>query len=215
MAKTSTDKRKSASASVKATKIRLTKDMRSTLHRFMVEEFRKRLDRREIDKTRDALVERANAILRAKYPEEDMPVLRKYEMTRVDSCLKFTLLDTGRVFEVSFNPYNMHLGEAALVDIPCLRGCYNHEIYACDKNFEALAGRWEKLIEARRKAIAEKEAEYTGFLAACRYLQEVEAVVPLTEKIRETLGAQSRSLTIINPDVLKRIKSDFAQGVAA
>jgi len=209
-------KRKPAPAPmpVKATKTRLTKDMRSTLHHFMVDEFRKRLDRTEIDKTRNALVERANAMLRAKYPEADMPVLRKYEMTRVDSCLRFTLPETGRVFQVSFNPYNLCLGDAAIVDIPCMRGCYNNEIYPCDKAFETLADKWEKQVAARQNAFTEKDAEYNGFLLACRYLEEVEAVIPLTEKIRESLGAQSRSLTVISPDVLKRIKSDFAQEAA-
>jgi hypothetical protein len=213
MAKTS--KRKPAPAPVRATKTRLTKDMRSTLHRFMVDEFRKRIDRTALDKTRDALVERANAILRAKYPEEDMPVLRKYEMTRVDSCLKFTVLEKQRVFGVSFNPYNLHLGEAAIIDIPCLRGCYNHEVYPCDKDFEALADKWDKQINERTEIIGAKEIEYNGFLLACRYLEEVEAVVPLTEEIRKSIGAQGRALTILNPDVLKRIKSDFAQEIAA
>ena len=116
---------------------------------------------------------------------------------------------------MSFSPYNLHLGEPPLVDIPCLRGCYNREIYSCDKDFEALSDTWEKQTEDRRKAIYEKEQEYNGFLLACRYLEEVEAVVPLTEDIRKELGAQSRSLTVINPDVLKRIKSDFAQAEVA
>jgi hypothetical protein len=43
--------------------------MRETLHRYMAEEFRKRLDRSEIDRTLAALAARTNAILRAKYPE--------------------------------------------------------------------------------------------------------------------------------------------------
>jgi hypothetical protein len=189
---TKTSRRKTSPAPVKAPKTQLTKTMRDTFHRFMVDEFRKRLDRTDIDKTLTGLVEKTNTILRAKYPEGDMPVLRKYEMTRVDSCLKFTILDTQRVFDVSFNPYNLCLGDAPLVDIPCLRGCYNHEIYPCDKGFEELADKWEKQIEERRKIIYEKEQEYNGFLAACRHLEEVEAVVPLTEKIRESIGAQGR-----------------------
>lgn len=200
---------------VKTPKTRLSKDMRETLHRYMVGEFRNRLDRSEIEKTRQALVERANALLRAKYPEDDMPVLRKYDMVRVDPCLKFTILDTGRVFQVSFNHSYSDLGAADLVDIPCLRGCYNHEIYPCDKEFEALADSFEKQFTDRYTLIAGKDREYRGFLAACRYLEEVDAVVPLAEEIRKELGAQSRTLTIISPDMISSIKSDFAQGVVA
>ena len=199
---------------VKTPKTRISKDMREALHRYMVEEFRRRLDKTEIENTRIALVERTNAILRAKYPEEDMPVLRKYDMNRVDACLKFTVLDTGRVFQVSFNHSYSDLGAAALVDIPCVRGCYNHEIYACDKEFEVLADSFEKQIDDRHAIVAGKEREYKSFLAACRYLEEVEAVVPLTEEIRDQVGAQSRSLTLISPAVLSSIKSDFAQEAA-
>jgi hypothetical protein len=57
--------------------------------------------------------------------------------------------------------------------------------------------------------------EYRGFLEACRYLEEVEQIVPLSDEVRKTIGAQSRSLTVINPDVLNRIRSDFAPEVAA
>lgn len=213
----SSAKRKPAAAPVprKMPKKRLTKYMRDTLHRFMAAEFRKRLDKSDIDETLSALVERTNAILRAKYPEVDMPVLRKYEMVRVDYCLRFTSPENGRVFGIRFSQSEVLLTEVKLVDIPCRSGCYSHDVYPCDAAFEALAGKWEKEIENRRKVIDDKEREYNGFLLACRYLEEVEAVVPLTDEIRKEIGAQSRSLAVINSDLLDRIKSDFAQGVAA
>jgi hypothetical protein len=96
------------------------------------------------------------------------------------------------------------------VDIPRLRGCYNNEIFACDKEFGVLADTFEKQYLDRQAIVTGKEREYRNFLAACRYLDEVEAVVPLTEEIRDRIGAQSRSLTVINPDLLNSIKSDFA-----
>jgi hypothetical protein len=37
----------------------------------------------------------------------------------------------------------------------------------------------------------------------------------LSDEIRRALGAGSRTISIISPDVISRIKSDFAQGVAA
>lgn len=57
----------------------------------------------------------------------------------------------------------------------------------------------------------QKDREYNTFLLACRYLEEVEAVVPLTEEIRKEIGGQTRALSVINPDVLKRIADDFKQ----
>jgi hypothetical protein len=199
-----------ATIAVKAPKTRLTKGMRDTLYRYMGEELVQRLDRTEVAATLFELVEKTNVILRAKYPEEDMPVLRKYEMVRVDSCLRFTVSETGRVFGVDFSQPGILRTETKLADIPHRRGCYNMDVYPCDTAFEAVADRWAKQMNERSLLISEKKREYDGFLLASRYLEDVEAVVPLTEEIRKTLGAQTRSLTIISPDVLSSIKSDFA-----
>jgi hypothetical protein len=215
MPKTSKQKPALLPMPVKPTKTRLTKTTRDVLHRFMCEQFRARLDRVEIDKTLTSLVDNTNKLLRAKYPEADMPVLRKYKLVRVDTCLKFTVIGTERVFGVRFNQHDVLPGEISVVDIPCMKGCYSGDIYPCDAAFEALADAWEKQLSTRRTTIYDKEREYNGFLLACRYLEEVEAVVPLTEEIRKELGAHGRSLTVINPDILSRIKSDFAQGIAA
>jgi len=215
MTKSSKRKTVAAPISIRKPKTRLTKTMRDTVHRFMAAEFRRRLDSTDIDKTLKVLVERTNAILRAKYPEDDMPVLRKYEMVHVDSCLRFSVPDTGRVLGVDFSHPDTLPTKANLADIPCRAGCYNRDVYPCDTAFEALADKWEKAINSRRKVIDDKEREYYSFLLACRYLEDVEAVVPLTEETRKELGAQGRALAVINPDILQRIKSDFAQGVAA
>jgi hypothetical protein len=196
-------------------KTRLTKGMRDILYRYMGDQLVERLDRTEVEATLLELVEKTNLILRDKYPEADMPVLRKYEMVRIDSCLRFTLADTGRVFGVDFHQPGVLRIEAKLADIPYRRGCYNTDVYPCDAAFESLADRWEKQMNERSLLISERKREYDGFLLACRYLEDIEAVVPLTEEIRNKLGAQSRSLTIISADVLSSIRSDFAQGAAA
>jgi hypothetical protein len=96
-----------------------------------------------------------------------------------------------------------------------LTGCYSGDIFPCDKEFEALADSWEKQATARDPLINKKRTEYYSFIEACRYLEDVESVVPLSEEIRKVIGARSRNLTVISPDVLTRIKSDFAQSEAA
>jgi hypothetical protein len=202
-----------AVASVKPTKTRLNKDMKAKLLDYMEREFDLRVDDTGLAATFTALVARVNSILRGKYPEEDMTTLRKYNLTRVDSCLRFTILGTERVFGARLLPVGKVSGEVA--DIPCFGGCYNSEIFPCDKDFETLADRWTNQVEDRRRLVADKRVEYHAFLHACRYLEDVEAVLSLPDEIRKALGAASRSLSIISPDVLSRIKSDFAQGIAA
>lgn len=215
MAKKSATKSKAAPAPipVKPTKTRINKEMKNQLLGHMVSEFDARIDDTELSETFTALVARVNAILRAKYPEADMPVLRKYKLVRVDTCLRFTILGSDRVFGVRLQPPGKVRGEVA--DIPCMMGCYNHDVYACDKDFEILADKWTNQVEQRRLLMEKKRVEYHAFLHACRNLEEVEAVLPISEELREALGAQSRSLSVINPDIISRIKSDFAQGVAA
>jgi hypothetical protein len=198
---------------VRTAKTRLNKGHKDTLLTYMETQFESRIDDTELKRTLNALLEATNAILRAKYPEADMPTLRKYKLTRVDTCIRFSRTETGRLFYLRFE--SQPDIQTRLADIACFGGCYNNDVFACDADFEALADKWEKLGEDRAKRIAEKRAEYRSFLEACRYLEEVEQIVPLTEEIRKTIGAQGRSLTVINPEILSRIKSDFAQGVAA
>lgn len=102
MAKASIAKRKRTSIAepVKAPKTRLNKDMKAQLLDYMEKAFDARIDDSALQETFTALATGLNAILRAKYPEEDMPVLRKYKLSRTDSCLRFTILGTERVFGV-------------------------------------------------------------------------------------------------------------------
>jgi hypothetical protein len=198
---------------VKVTKTRINKDQKHQLLNHMEAEFNARIDDTQLAATFTDLVGRVNKILRAKYPEVDMPVLRKYHFVTVDRCLKFTILGSERVIGVRLYPPGQVKGEIA--DIPCRSGCYNNEIFPCDKDFEILADKWTNQVEARGLLIEKKRGEYQAFLHACRYLEDVEAVLPISEELRKALGAQSRSLSVISPDVISRIKSDFAQGIAA
>ena len=213
MAKPSKSKASPPPVPARVAKTRLNKGHKDTLLAYMEKQFDLRIDDTELKRTFDSLLEAVNAILRLKYPEIDMPTLRKYKLTRVDTCIRFSRTDTGRLFYLRFEAQPDI--QTRLVDIACFGGCYNNDVFACDADFEALADKWEKLCEERAKRVSDKRTEYRGFLDACRYLEEVEQIVPLSEEMRKTIGAQSRSLTIINPDVLNRIKSDLAQGVAA
>jgi hypothetical protein len=208
MAKASTAKQKTAPASVKVPKTRLNKTMKELLLTHMEKQFDSRIDDTELRATFEKLLQATNAILRAKYPEEDMQTLRKYNLALVDTCLRFNRNETGRLFYLRFGGQpNI---DKRLADVPCRGGCHNNDVFPVDEDFEKLADTWEKMVEARVKRVSDKRIEYRGFLEACRYLEEVEAVVPLSDEIRKQIGAQSRSLAVINPEIISRIKSDFA-----
>jgi hypothetical protein len=204
-------KRKPSPAPIRAPKTRLNKQHKETLLAYMEKQFDSRIDDTALNRSLDALLPATNALLRAKYPEADMPTLRKYKLTRVDKCLKFNRNDTGRFFYLRFQ--SVPDIDARLADV--VYGCYRDDVFACDAEFEALADTWEKAVEARTRLLSGKRAEYRGFLEACRYIEDVEQIVPLSDEVRKTLGTQSRSPTVINPELLSSIKSDFAAGVAA
>jgi hypothetical protein len=95
--------------------------------------------------------------------------------------------------------------------IPCSRRCYSSDTFQATEEIERLSDQLDKQVEARQELLCQKAREYNSFLFACRYLEEVEAVVPLTEEIRKEIGGQTRTLSVINPDVLYRIAEDFKE----
>jgi hypothetical protein len=66
----------------------------------MEKQFECRIDDTELKETFETLLKAVNGILRAKYPEADMPTLRKYKLTRVDKCIRFSRTETERFFYV-------------------------------------------------------------------------------------------------------------------
>ena len=84
--------------------------------RAIIEEYGFKHIESSIDRTREndllqQLVRYANEAIRAKYPEADMAVLRKYEVVRTDHCLRFQF-PSGRVDGKSFP------SDAPLADMP-------------------------------------------------------------------------------------------------
>jgi hypothetical protein len=158
MAKTSNSKRKPAPKLITVPKTRLNKDMKHTPLGHMEAEFEARIDDASLSETYAALLGKVNAILRAKYPEADMPVLRKYKLNRVDTCLRFTILGTDRVFGIRLQPPGKVKGDIA--DIPCTGGCYsNNDVFPCDKGLEILADKWTNQVEERRLLVQKKRGE--------------------------------------------------------
>jgi len=70
---------------------------------------------------------------------------------------------------------------------------------------ETLQDKINELKEFTRK----KEREYTSFLNVCKYVEDVEAVIPLPEKIRAKVYGSNNSMVAINPEIVQSIAADF------
>jgi len=175
--------------------------------RAIIEEYGFKHIESSIDRTREndllqQLVTYANEAIRAKYPEEDMAVLRKYEVVRTDHCLRFQF-PGGRVDGRSFPP------DAALADMPRQSGCYSGEVFAvsaeCEQVFDAYAAEFQ----ANYRLKDDKKRQFLDFVTASRTVEDVLEVIDLPADIRERLGHRSTALIAVSAESVSALRETF------
>jgi len=82
-------------------KTQLNKARRAIIEEYGFKHIESSIDRTRENELLQQLIGYANEAIRAKYPEADMAVLRKYEVVRTDHCLRFQF-PSGRVDGRSF-----------------------------------------------------------------------------------------------------------------
>lgn len=185
-------------------KIKLTSARREVIREFGLKHIAESTDRTKEKKHLGVMVEGANVAIRAKYPEDDMIVLRKYKLERVDLCLKFQL-PSGRVDGFTFP------ADAGIADIPHCRNCYygNSDVFPVTSAFEKSFDEYAKLKTESDKRQQEKERELNAFLSACQFLDEVTDVIPLPADILKRVGHESTALVAVTPETVKSLKATF------
>ena len=185
-------------------KIKLTKAHREVIQGFGLTHISTSIDRSKEKKHLAVMIEGANSVIRDKYPEADMAILRKYKLERIDRCVKFQL-PSGRVDGFTF------MSDAAIADIPYCRSCVygNSDVFPVTPAFEKAFDEYAKLKTESDKRQQEKQQEFLSFLGACQFLDEVLDVIPLPEDIRKRLGHSSNSLVAVTPETVKSLKTMF------
>jgi hypothetical protein len=186
-------------------KTRLTKASREIIENYGIGHITSTLDRTAEKAQLAIILDGANAAIRAKYPETDMAVLRKYQLESTDHCLKFQF-PSGRVDGFRF-PYG-----SELADLPYRRGCGSSDVFPVDAAFEAAYDLYAKLKQANDKLESERCKQFRDFLAACRCVQDVMEVIRLPDDTLRRLGQGSRALVAITPDTVESLKATFAVG---
>ena len=97
-------------------KIKMNKTQRALIDEYGVKHIQSAIDRSNEAKLYQAILDGANQAIRAKYPEDEMVILRKYELTREDRCPRF-LFPSERVDGFHFQY------ESPIADMPSQRGC--------------------------------------------------------------------------------------------
>lgn len=198
-------------------KKRLNKDHKKVILDWMIKE-KLKVDEFEESKkvTLEKLAYSVNNILREKYPESDMEVLRKYDAAKKDTCLKFTILDTGQVYAVDFSQWNSHFTDEAvkvfkahLVDVPNTGSNSNNILEGTEQirdTFDSLKDDYEKYYKDRGSKIN----KYRTFVYTCKHLEDVEEIVVLPEHVRVLITEGTTALITMNSETIDDIKKDFS-----
>ena len=175
-------------------KTRLAVNRRREIVHYMLDEWEKKQPAADT-KLREQFIEAVNGELRAKYPEKDMEVLRKYNLTTKTVWQRFT--NDGRI-----TAFYEFIEETEMVDIPKGIGVIpaSKKLFSL---FDNLAKAKDKLIEKREK----QRQKYRDFVNSFNYLEDIEQVIPLPESIKPPV----RSLVCINPEIIAEIKKDFGK----
>jgi hypothetical protein len=189
-------------------KTKLLQSTRESLLEWMFKQAEDKL-KAKLSKVEAKAIEAANKAIRVKYPEKDMEVLRKYKCTRRDNCLRF-VTDDGHFFGVEFE-YEEQKGDR-LADLPMSGGCRQDDVFPASTAAQNAMEAYTKQRDDGREDLKKKRREYFSFLAACKFVEDVDEVVKLPDDLRQryfTGGA----LVALNPDVVASIKSDFKSSV--
>ncbi|MCE9565985.1 MAG: hypothetical protein K8U57_28510 [Planctomycetes bacterium] len=175
--------------------------------RQIIEEYGLKHIETTIDRTREhallkQLVDETNRAIRAKYPESDMAVIRKYQLQRIDSWLQF-VFPTGRVDGFTFS------GRTDIADRPEYRGNYNSDVYVVTAEFEQAFDEHAKIQKASEKQKRERDAAFRNFVGSCRSVEDVLEVINLPADIRERLGHRSSALVAITPETVASLRNTF------
>lgn len=184
-------------------KIKLNKSHRAVIEEWGAKHIASTIDRAKEAKLLVVILDGTNAAVRAKYPEKDMAVLRKYNVTRTDYCLRLQF-PSGRVDGFNFSK------EDAVADLPCKAGCYsNNDVFAVSEAVEkAFDGHAKEKAENDKKK-NEKLGQFYAFVNACQTVEEVLDVIPLPDDVRKRLGHASTALVAASPESIKSLKATF------
>lgn len=192
------------------TKIRLNKTHRAIISEYGQGVIEKLIDRAALDAAYETMLAGANAAIRRKFPEAEMLILRKPNLSTVDRCLKMQF-PTGRVDGFTFDSKD----HERVADLPYRRGCGSSDVFAVDEATEAAFESYQLLQKAYRDERSRKRANLDALVESARTLDDILEVIDLPTAVQERLGRKAQSLVAISPDTLAQLRDDFKLATAA
>lgn len=148
--------------------------------------------------------EKAEGLLREAiknaFPEEDLKVLRKYGMLYNTHLLQFTELDSKCVRSFWFEEQ---------VQVPS--GSTARGLFPVDKETMEAIQAYDKEENLEETFSNQRMRDYRALINTSRTFEDVAAVWPTAEKLREELCGTQNSVVALSSEIIERIQKDVQE----
>ena len=160
-----------------------------------------------LDGAYSAAASAVRAAVETQFPPKDMKVLAKYDASRVDSCI-YVSRGYGDRDQFCFRADDA--GPMRPSNGNCRSCTFMLEGTALEA-FDAF-----KDAEKKRDAnIKQRLSDYRALIGSVSSFNDVAAVWPEAEALREVIVGSGSALVVLNNDVIERIKRETAERLAA
>lgn len=182
-------------------KTRMNNGHRTVFKEFALKKVEEAIDRKQEHKLYKQILAGSNKVIRKKYPEEHMEIIRKYNLKSDDHHIKF-VFPSGRVDGFT---------SAELVDIPYSRSYGSRQdVYQMTAEFEVMLDEYELIKKKNDELLRQKQRDCNSLIEFAKYIEDVLEVIKVPPQIEAKLLAKSTALVALSPDVIARIQADFS-----
>lgn len=183
---------------------RLSQTNRDALIRFAYKRIDETATAPELDAAYTSAANAIGAAIVAKYPKKDMEVLKRYSVAQQDLCVYFS--GAG----AQYGQFEYRKDDTSAPFTPRSRYCNERTPYILDEaGTEAVVG-YLAMLEKRNADKKQRYNDFRSLITTVASFNELAAVWPACEELRERIVGAGTSLLVMNDDVMARIKADPA-----
>lgn len=172
---------------------------------------------RKVDETHDtvardaaysACADMVSKLMTDKFPPADMAILDKYGVAEMDRCI-FLSAGYGGYDRFTFNPSDPR------IPVRPRTHCNRGTPFLLNDEQSAIYEAYKTADKAAADERTKRHSDFKVLIETARTFDELAAIWPAVESLRERICGESRAVSLMNEDVIARIKSDPASKLAA
>lgn len=186
---------------------RLSQYDRDRLIKLADQRVRASADATQMDAAYVEITKAIRAEVEKQFPPKDMKVLAKYDAAGPDRCI-YVSRGYGDRDRFCFRDGDAHPVR------PSHGGC-GYRTFLLEEPVVVLLDAFKDAEKEYDAAIAGKLADYKALISTVNTFNEVAAVWPEAEDLREAIVGSATAMVVLNNDIVERIRSDAATRLAA